>query len=826
MGTSCSTHTHPHCLVCPLECTCAFEGPSNTHEKAPTRPHCFCTPEHLPTWVQAGTVRNVGGHYALLPVNILHNGAPLRGTDPLPCSGATSRQRAITGSLDLACTLHVQHTHTQSTMRLALPESEWDSPPLLRTRVTAIADSLSIVACIRVADKAQPMLFAFCRQWVWDQTISFLETEKYSAQSLDNRDTVLTATTAPASDWALPYGGVGLCRRSLAPPPLRPCRWSWGTSAGQRCHKCKAWLFRFGCLTWRSGCTDDDTSRAVQFSSVQFSSVQFSSVQFSSSSVQFHFSSVQFSSVQFGSVQFSSIQFSSVPFRSVPFRSVPVPFRSVPFRSVQFTSVPFRSVQFSSVQFSSSSSSVQFSAVQFSSVQFSSVQFQFSSIPFQFSSVQFSSVRFSSVQFSSVQFSSVPFRSVPVPFRSVPFRSVQFSSVPFRSVQFSSVPVPVQFSSAQFSSIQFSSVQFQFQFSSVQRSSVQFSSVQFSSVQFSSVQFSSVQFSSVQFSSVQRSSVQFSSVQFSSVQFSSVQFSSVQFSSVQFSSVQFSSVQFSSVQRSSVQFSSVQFSSVQFSSVQFSSVQFSSVQFSSVQFSAVQFSSAQFSSVQFSSVQFSSVQFSSVQFSSVQFSAVQFSLSANMFAPLMSNAETCTHSASRCICIRTGYPVVRVPIAKCVCVCVCVCVKVLRAMEFEVTCPPERPAGRRAHGYVPAPSDVQEAVFRQLGISPPPPAGEHFWMRRPNTASGGIALPLCPRLVRTYDGNVCGRGTRDWALGPAESSYFWRKVLGRFTARSAPPGGSNCATGRRFDLPEQHERLVWQGTWFSVGIGPVLKVPQ
>ena len=95
----------------PLNVRRAFERPSNTHEKAPTRPHCFCTPERLPTWAQAGTVRNVGGHYAFLPVHILHNGAPLRGTDPLPCSSAKSRQRAVTGLLDLARTLHV-HART------------------------------------------------------------------------------------------------------------------------------------------------------------------------------------------------------------------------------------------------------------------------------------------------------------------------------------------------------------------------------------------------------------------------------------------------------------------------------------------------------------------------------------------------------------------------------------------------------------------------------------------------------------------------------------------------------------------------------------------
>ena len=46
-------------------------------------------------------------------------------------------------------------------------------------------------------------------------------------------------------------------------------------------------------------------------------------------------------------------------------------------------------------------------------------------------------------------------------------------------------------------------------------------------------------------------------------------------------------------------------------------------------------------------------------------------VSANIFAPLMRMLETCTHSASRCICIHIGYLLVLVPCTKCVCVCVC-----------------------------------------------------------------------------------------------------------------------------------------------------------
>ena len=86
------------------------------------------------------------------------------------------------------------HTHTRrSPSDRRYRKQIGTAPPLLRTRVTTIAESLSAVACIRSADKAQTMLFAFCRQWVWDQTIAFLEKEKYSAQSLDNTDQILSS---------------------------------------------------------------------------------------------------------------------------------------------------------------------------------------------------------------------------------------------------------------------------------------------------------------------------------------------------------------------------------------------------------------------------------------------------------------------------------------------------------------------------------------------------------------------------------------------------------------------------------------------------------
>ena len=177
----------------PLNVRRAFERLANKHEKQTERPACRCTAHTLDQWQQCGTVVNVAGHYALMPVHIEHQGAPLRATDPLPCSGTRSRHQAVNSLAQLAHTLHIQHTYTPTSIAALLPPENWNREPLLRHKVQNLARSLSSMACVRVADKGSTMLFAFCRQWVWDETAQFLLSEKYDPRPLSGNNNIQTA---------------------------------------------------------------------------------------------------------------------------------------------------------------------------------------------------------------------------------------------------------------------------------------------------------------------------------------------------------------------------------------------------------------------------------------------------------------------------------------------------------------------------------------------------------------------------------------------------------------------------------------------------------
>ena len=145
----------------PLNVRRAFERSANKHDKGTVRPTCFCNTEHLPIWRQGGTVSLVHGHYALLPVNIEHDGAPLRATHPLPCFGMRSREHAISSLTQLARTLHIQHTFPFHVSTQHLPTIDWQAPATLRHRIQNIAHGLSSLACIQVADKSSTMNMRF-----------------------------------------------------------------------------------------------------------------------------------------------------------------------------------------------------------------------------------------------------------------------------------------------------------------------------------------------------------------------------------------------------------------------------------------------------------------------------------------------------------------------------------------------------------------------------------------------------------------------------------------------------------------------------------------
>ena len=169
--------------------------PTNT-KRARRAPPCKCSQEHLHLWSAAGPVRLVDRHLALLPVTIIHQGSPLRATDPLPCPGTRSRAHAISSLTKLAQTLHIQHHFPTSIISEVLPTDEWNGDASLQHRVQNIARNLSSVATVRIADKSGTMLFAFCRQWLWDQTIQFLAEEKYTSRPTSDNSQIQTALHA------------------------------------------------------------------------------------------------------------------------------------------------------------------------------------------------------------------------------------------------------------------------------------------------------------------------------------------------------------------------------------------------------------------------------------------------------------------------------------------------------------------------------------------------------------------------------------------------------------------------------------------------------
>ena len=112
-----------------------------------------------------------------LPPSARQTPSPVPGLSP---SCSTGTYPACT---DTAC-MHADRSYTQQSIGALLPQEQWNEEGLLRQRVCTVAQSLSSVAYIRIADKSSAMLFGFCHQWVWDATIEFLSNEGYTHQLL------------------------------------------------------------------------------------------------------------------------------------------------------------------------------------------------------------------------------------------------------------------------------------------------------------------------------------------------------------------------------------------------------------------------------------------------------------------------------------------------------------------------------------------------------------------------------------------------------------------------------------------------------------------
>ena len=163
----------------PLTVRRVFERPANKFGTAAEEPQCKCQADNRHVWEAAGSVVNVDGHFALVPVHIEHAGSVLRANDPLPCGGTTSYRQAVRSLQNPAKTLGVPELGDVQ-LRNFLPQSGFSVSNDLRERVRRIATDLSDVAVVRVVDKGPGQLWGFCKYWAWHQLKTFLQAQGYS----------------------------------------------------------------------------------------------------------------------------------------------------------------------------------------------------------------------------------------------------------------------------------------------------------------------------------------------------------------------------------------------------------------------------------------------------------------------------------------------------------------------------------------------------------------------------------------------------------------------------------------------------------------------
>ena len=136
----------------------------------------FLQDKHKPIWEALGRVTSVDGHFALLPVTLQHQGAIVRSGDPIPQHGQKSRSYCISDLVRLASALHTQIPCPNKTIPRAMFSESGDTLCSIRNSVHLLCS----VAYVRIVDKHSSAMWAFCKQWAWDQHIKFVSDEGYT----------------------------------------------------------------------------------------------------------------------------------------------------------------------------------------------------------------------------------------------------------------------------------------------------------------------------------------------------------------------------------------------------------------------------------------------------------------------------------------------------------------------------------------------------------------------------------------------------------------------------------------------------------------------
>ena len=173
------TRTGQHCkehrttiitLWFPLDLLLHLDIQDHPHASISGWSPCSCSPESRDDWSLAGPLQRVFGLVGFLSLQIPH-----QGPDPLPCSGAASRQPAIRTRALLPTRFHVRPVPCHHISSLLSP-SLFPQTDALHINPQYTASHTAPLALVHVVDKGPGQAWGVCRAWAWNDLTAGLLT--------------------------------------------------------------------------------------------------------------------------------------------------------------------------------------------------------------------------------------------------------------------------------------------------------------------------------------------------------------------------------------------------------------------------------------------------------------------------------------------------------------------------------------------------------------------------------------------------------------------------------------------------------------------------
>ena len=147
-------------------------------------PHCTCS-QNIATAQQYGTVTDIEGHVALVPVSVYDvQGRTLRPKDSLPIPGTHARKKTVKAIEAFA----KQVGGTCPDLNTQLPPSLFPCTGDTLKRVQQASRKLSADFYVRIVDKGVGVLRGFCKHWIRLQVAKFLTKGGYQQVSATTSD--------------------------------------------------------------------------------------------------------------------------------------------------------------------------------------------------------------------------------------------------------------------------------------------------------------------------------------------------------------------------------------------------------------------------------------------------------------------------------------------------------------------------------------------------------------------------------------------------------------------------------------------------------------